>query len=718
MSRLLTLSRLLSLRSRGNRARLIAMAAGIAIGTMLLLLVLAAHQGLSDRSLRGLSLQWVGGEHEPVRIHDAEETAEEVLAAISAGTRPAPDEFIVLSSGFIGASEPFQHQRIMRVDVAIGGNSTVQLPGIVALPGPGEYLASPAAAALIDETPRSQLGDRYGVRVGEIGDQLLTSPDDLLVMVGHDPLSLSSWPQATLTQGFVGASAPPQAYQTIAVIGGIAVLFPVVVLIRTVTQLGHSARSDRAVVLRLLGASPGTVAAVAAIETAVVTLIGAVLGTALYWLVLPLAAKVSVEGKQFFVADLMLPWQLLVAVSLSIVLIAAATAAVTAHRTRRGSLGSSREQPETRPSLMRLAPLGLGIVMLLGIVAGGWLLETFETLPLWFTRFINQGVSLMFIPSFLLIMAGIVIAGPLLMSTIARWLARRTSNPSALLALSRLYRHPAATFRTVTGIVVALFVVTVFAVGMTAEQRADNSGTGDAIGFTDESGALVDEDSFVLTPVAEWQELQPNARNELISAAQRNGLNDVSVSVSDPPMVIINTDGTPAGIERVRTALMNTPEIWALGTWGPYTLRELNTPSSSGTFTWAGQYANLAYLGMFIALALSAVTLAVSVIGGVIDRKRSLGLLRLTGMPIRQLRAMMTYEAFVPVAAMFAICIGLGAFVASALITGLSSERTVAMPGASYFLTLAAGISLTALAVTATFQTVGRATAVTTTRFE
>ena len=73
-----------------------------------------------------------------------------------------------------------------------------------------------------------------------------------------------------------GASAA--AYSTVLLIGAIAVFFPVLLLISIVTGLGAAQRRERFATLRLIGASPRTVSRIAAVETAVPSLIGAVFG--------------------------------------------------------------------------------------------------------------------------------------------------------------------------------------------------------------------------------------------------------------------------------------------------------------------------------------------------------------------------------------------------------------------------------------------------------
>jgi hypothetical protein len=74
---------------------------------------------------------------------------------------------------------------------------------------------------------------------------------------------------------------------------------------------------------------------------------------------------------------------------------------------------------------------------------------------------------------FLLIIVGLVIAGPWLTMAAARVMARRTSHPGALIAARRLADDPRAAFRAVSGLVLALFITTVAVVSITTQDAKD-----------------------------------------------------------------------------------------------------------------------------------------------------------------------------------------------------------------------------------------------------
>jgi hypothetical protein len=99
----------------------------------------------------------------------------------------APDSFAVSPSVSGDASpdplwwkirrDTFDGEDIGRIDVAATGPRSPVPPGIAALPGPGEFYASPALSELLSSTPSEQLSDRFGgTQVGTIGSSALPGP--------------------------------------------------------------------------------------------------------------------------------------------------------------------------------------------------------------------------------------------------------------------------------------------------------------------------------------------------------------------------------------------------------------------------------------------------------------------------------------------------------------------------------------------------------------
>ncbi len=129
--------------------------------------------------------------------------------------------------------------------------------------------------------------------------------------------------------------------------------------------------------------------------------------------------------------------------------------------------------------------------------------------------------------------------------------------------------------------------------------------------------------------------------------------------------------------------------------------------------TWADRYANLGHLAVLVATLISAVSLTVSSIAAILDRKRVLGLLRLMGMPALTVRCVIVAEAALPLATVFALCVGLGILSAWCIVAGLTEgERTITWLPPSYYLILATSLALAATAVIATFRTARTSTTI------
>ncbi|ALJ18484.1 ABC transporter permease [Microbacterium sp. No. 7] len=727
----LSLAWLVAGRARGGRARLIGTAAGVAVGVALLLLVLAAYNGLTDRAERSTWTYPYAGAG--------------ATAVQTPGDATVTDGEVLVSSMGQMAPERFGPHAITRVAIASTPGTTVEVPGVGAPPAPGTAYVSPALAALIASVPADQLGDRFGTIAGLIADDALASPDSLVAVVGVEADAVAGLPGTLRVRAFQGTPYPNESYRVIAIVGGIAVLFPVVVLIGIVTRLGSAARAERFAALRLMGATPHRVASVAAIETGASALAGAVGGLVLFWALVPVASLFSIEDGRFFAGDLHVDPATIAAIVAGTVLVASLVAYVTARRADLGPLGASRERAERRPRLVAVVPLLAGVA---GMVVLTLLSISGRPLP---------RADLILVGGFVVVAVGLVLAGPVLTAGVSRLLAAGARGPAGVLAANRILRHPRATFRTVSGLVLAVFVVSVFAAGITTarvdgfvaappDERLAASALVGHVSLHDDDVAAAALEVLAATPGVTAVALDrshpdtgsilratdaaalglavPDAEWVRVDNAYfTNQPSEGPVAVDPVPAdvaaeawissVIVLTDGSPAALERARTALLTSD----LAPWLPPSTREED--AGHGQLTWAARYAGLANVGILIATVVSAISLAVSTIAGVLDRRRTLGLLRLTGMPASALRRMLAAEAAIPLATVFVLCVGLGFVVAWTLLAGLTGgRRTVSWPDPDYYVTIAVSLALAAIAIAATFRTARRRTALPATRFE
>ncbi|GAA2086613.1 FtsX-like permease family protein [Actinomadura alba] len=425
----------LRLTLRGGReaaVRLVVTAAAVALGVGLLLVTLAGINGVNTQNAR---YAWLNSG---------------VPEAMAAGAEASPDPLW----GTLSA-DVHDGARITRVDVAATGPRSPVPPGIPRLPGPGQYYASPAFGALLRSAPAAELGDRYpGSQIGTIGAQALPAPDSLIIIVGHSADELSRAPGAARIAG-IATKTPGECAQCqvginangmtlVLSVTSAALLFPVLIFIGTATRLAAARREQRFAAMRLVGATPRQVSVVSAVESTVAALAGTAVGFGLFFLLrVPLAA-VPFTGERFYPSDLSLGPVEVLLVAIGVPLAAAVAARIALRRVRISPLGVSRRVTPRAPRAYRLIPLVAGIGELTYFV--GRRPDT------------TNGQTLAYLTGILLMMAGLIIAGPWLTMVGARAMARRSNRAATLIAARRLSDDPKAGFRAISGLVLALFV--------------------------------------------------------------------------------------------------------------------------------------------------------------------------------------------------------------------------------------------------------------------
>ena len=386
-------------------------------------------------------------------------------------------------------SDTFDGQTIDRFDVAATGTSSPVPPGITHDPGPGEYYASPALAALLRSTPANELAGRYPGRLaGTIGDAALASPNSLVIIIGHAPAQLARTPGSTQVTSI--ATAVPARFSDqlnpkgldfmpsdqgiqssgidlILSVVALGMLTPVLIFIATATRLSAARREQRFAAMRLAGATRRQVSMLAAVESTVAGVLGVAAGFGIFFLLRIPVAGIPFFGQPFFPGQLSLSPPDIFAVAIGVPVAAAVAARLALRRVQISPLGVSRRVTPKPPRAWRVLPLLVGLADLgFFVVRGGQLSVDAETQVL--------------VSGFLLIIVGLVIAGPWLTMAAARVMARRTSRPAALLAARRLADDPRAAFRAVSGLVLALFITTVAVVAITTQDAKDVTRFGSA----------------------------------------------------------------------------------------------------------------------------------------------------------------------------------------------------------------------------------------------
>ena len=732
------LARLIVAGDRSARRRLLGIVAGVMVGVAVFLLLTAAYQAFGERSRRS---SW----HTPITASPTALMPDTELTAHTAGAASTLDH--------VG------NRTVTVLLVATTEDTRVRIPGSDVVPRPGQYLASPAMADLIASMPADQLAERYGQQVGVLSEDAVEGPDSLVLVVGMEAPRLAAWQgseQPQVVTGFVGHDYAAQAYRIVAAIGALAILAPVLLLIAIVTDLGAAQRAERFATLRLIGATPGRVARLAAAETAATSALGAVAGIVLYLALIPAAARLTIGSSRFFARDLLTSPLVMILTAVGVV---GGATAVSWWRTRRadvGPLGASRERRERAPRPVRLLPLLLGLAGLTAVrLAGG--------------RLSTTALVTLLIGSFLSTMLGLLWAGPLLTCWAARAARRRARTAAQVMGLGRLVQHPRAAFRAVGGMVVALYAVTLFAVAITAAAGVPGVRTGPgrlnpqalfttpatadpaaldsvlgrlravpgvttaSLGYpqapqqgqkgrglrlilpVEDAHALgaAEADSPTGWVSVDWGwVLGERADPAPAQAPQTDGPSAGSPSAAGAPVLLVATDGGPGAVERARTAMVSA--VGADLVSYPVSRYDIRAVQASAT---ENQFAALGYIGILIAAGVSTASLAVSTVSSLLARRRGLGLLRLTGMPHAALRRVVAYETLLPVATVLALSIGAAAYTAWVLITGVSA-RSISWPAGSYYAVVGACLALVGVAVLASARAATRMVSGTAVRFE
>ena len=734
----LPLARLVIAGDRSSR-RLLGIVAGVMVGITVFLMLAAASQAFGERSRRST---W----NQPVSANP---------------TYLQPDTVLTPATAAIASTTDYYEGRVITIMlVAATPDTSVRVPGSDVVPRPGQYLASPALAELIDSAPADQLGERYGEQVGALSNDAVEGPDSLVAVIGAGQSQVlgrqgPGMPPPQVVTELVGHDYASQVWRIVAAIGAIATLVPVLLLIAIVTDLGAAQRAERFATLRLIGATPGQVARIAAAETAATTLLGALLGVVTYLALIPAAARIVINSSRFFPHDLLASPAVIAASVLGTTLGAAAVAWWRTRRAGIGPLGASRERSERPPRLRSLLPLLTGLAGLTAV------------------RVVSRGsevsvttIGLLLVGSFCLTMLGLLWAGPLLTSWSARLARRGARSAAQVISLGRLAQHPRAAFRAVGGLVIAVYVVTLFAVAITAAvgTAVPTQGAGylptttlyTIAGPSDPSDPaapadletavrrLGDVEGVETVALARMeaprgsggsgdsgnQDKEQNRAGRLtlsVEDARALGAVDAQsdtgwVSVSSrwlvdaaadpqpaeapgegpaPTVLLAGTDGGAGALERART-LMETSGLNL--TMYPITRNDRTAVMATAV---ENQFATLGYIGILIAAGVSTASLAVSTIASLLARRRVLSLLRLVGMPRDVLRRSVAYETLLPVAGVLALGIGAAVYTAWILVTGTSS-RSIGWPTGSYYAVVGACLALPGLAIVASARAAGR----------
>jgi hypothetical protein len=554
----------------------------------------------------------------------------------------------------------------------------------------------------------------------------------------------------------------------------LALLLPVLIFIGTATRLSAARREQRFAAMRLVGGTPGQVSLIAAVESTVAAVVGVAIGFGLFFMLrIPLAA-IPFTGQPFFAAELSLSLVDIVAVAVGVPAAAAFAARLALRRVTISPLGVTRRVTPAPPRAWRVLPLlagladlgfftvhgkptsnsgqiaafssGFALIMIGLVIAGPWLtmagtrlLARHASRPGTLIaarrladdpRAAFRAVSGLVVALFIFTVAAALIATQdttdTRLTSLYNAAASNTlidqfanvsqgaipstagSTPSPPRAVLTRLRHipgvqAVVEFHTDRGQTIGipqLHVMPGFQPPPAALVSCAQLAAAPGLGRCPAGAAAAKVTAFLGdTPFANLAKFTwPTA--------------DVPASRLDSlPLASLNvvTNGSQRAIEQARTVLENA---YPTGDT-PYTLGEDNAANDTAL----NAYQQLAAVVMLTSLAIAGCTLAVSVAGGLAERKRPFSLLRLTGARLAMLRRVILVESAVPLLAVAAVAVGTG-FGASAMYATMEMRLSLVAPGAAYFVLTAAGILLSLALILATFPLLRRITGPETARSE
>lgn len=708
---------------RESAVRLVLTAVGVALGTTLLLLAAAADPAIRAQQRHTAWQHTVG---DPGAL---EGTGDPLL-------------WWVQEDGVDG-----RIMTVLRV-AATGPDSPVPL-GLDDVPEPGEVHVSPALASLLDELPADRLADRFpAAPSGTIGDDYLAGPDDLVAVVGTPADAMRAMDAPEVHE----IRTSPPSYQftdflrAMFGIGAVGLLMPVLVFVSTSTRIGAARREQRFAGLRLAGATPRQINLIAAVEAGAAAALGAVLGAVGFMLARPWAAHIEIDGHAPFVDDVRVGPVLLVCILLAIPGLAVVAATASLRRLHISPLGVARRSVRPRPTARRLLPLVGGSVSFVVTLA---------------VAVRSASVAALFpaMAAFALMIWGIVAAGPWFTVLAARVIGRRGQRASALLAGRRLEDDPVGGFRAVSGLVLAVFVASVFS-GVTPAVLAE---AGDGGSTLVEGSALVvgvgavtsvEADAALDAAVAAGADrgivlhVDPEPDRPLSDPARGRsetrlaacadlagmgitdpcpeggtawvdtGLDELAVEaapyspeeLADMPvqLLVLETDGTTAVTDRARTAIVEVL---------PGAVPQLGAEKDAEADRNLVQLNRVVNLALGLTLTIAGCSLAVAVAAGIIERKRPFTLLRLAGMRLAELQRTALIEAAAPLL-LIALASAVLGLATSAVIVGIGGGLVWELPSLGYWVGLGAGLTLALGVAAATLPLLGPTTTPSTVRFE
>ena len=604
-------------------------------------------------------------------------------------------------------------------------------------PRPGEYYLSKALADAVAEYPEDNILARFGKNtkyLGVIPSEYTASPDALMIVRGASAEEVAESDAFTKSQGQPSYFA--NVYRTdanglksdakidpVAVIvfgvGGTILLFPIVIFVSVATQLGAAQREKRYAALRLIGATKRQVGRVLMLESLLASVVGVIIGLGAFWLLQAPLQDFKMDGMRFNPSDLALTgtqYALIIGLTLGL------TMFVNWRRMRRAQispLGVSRSVEKVKKLRAWRA-----LVPALGIAFFAWLSS--KPGRDWLDANKESAIPMLLLTTaLLLVMFGLILAGGWLTNKLSLLAARWANNGSMLIAGKRTAVHSRTVFRSVSGVVLALFAGSFYLTatsgieGLNAQAVKDNGfsqlkrGTAIVIGrsLPGDMAEQLQQKSYIASVATIYPREDGDAiRCQDLAAytehtCPNNARSDQFALLNfDAPVVknvsLINDKVDTNGAKEYLVTLKSDNDIEKLRTMVTAKANQYDlTYAVSGTDSkkphinpTIREFADLAYVGIGVTLFVAVASLIVSTIGGLMERRRSLYTLRLSGMRLAQLKRLVMVESVAPLLTTSILSCGFGVWTGAVFTSTFSTTlKPVLTP--TYFAIVGIGLA-------------------------
>ena len=603
-------------------------------------------------------------------------------------------------------------------------------------PRPGEYYLSKALADAVAEYPEDNILARFGKNtkyLGVIPSDYVASPDALMIVRGASAEEVAESDAFTKSQGQPSYFA--DVYRTdanglksdakidpVAVIvfgvGGTILLFPIVIFVSVATQLGAAQREKRYAALRLIGATKRQVGRVLMLESLLASVVGVIIGLGAFWLLQAPLQDFKMDGMRFNPSDLALTgtqYALIIGLTLGL------TMFVNWRRMRRAQispLGVSRSVEKVKKLRAWRA-----LVPALGIAFFAWLSS--KPGRDWLDANKESAIPMLLLTTaLLLVMFGLILAGGWLTNKLSLLAARWANNGSMLIAGKRTAVHSRTVFRSVSGVVLALFAGSFYLTatsgieGLNAQAVKDNGfsqlkrGTAIVIGrsLPGDMAEQLQQKSYITSVATIYPREDGDAIRcqDLAKYTEHTCLNNArpdqfALLNFDKPVVknvsLINDKVDTNGVKEYLVTLKSDNDIEKLRTLVTAKANQYDlTYAVSGTDSkkphinpTIREFADLAYVGIGVTLFVAVASLIVSTIGGLMERRRSLYTLRLSGMRLAQLKRLVMVESVAPLLTTSILSCGFGVWTGAVFTSTFSTTlKPVLTP--TYFAIVGIGL--------------------------